>query len=84
MTTTRTRKGHGMNHTAAAATKPEAIELPRGSYSRVARRLRPKVSPQFVREVALGNKTSARVRRAVLNFAAELHERGGFNRPPQE
>lgn len=55
-------------HTGAAATAP----LPRGAYSRIARRLRPKVSPQFVREVALGNKRSARVERAVENYRASL------------
>ena len=38
---------------------------PHGTFARVARRLRPKVTPQHVRLVALGRATSARVERAL-------------------
>jgi hypothetical protein len=49
-----------------------ATELPRGAYSRIARRLRPKVTPQHVREVALGNRRSPRVERAIQTYLAGL------------
>lgn len=46
--------------------------LPRGAYSRIARRLRPKVTPQHVRQVALGNRESKRVMRAIERFRESL------------
>lgn len=48
------------------------LELPHGAYSRIARRLRPKVTPQHVREVALGNRQSARVSRAIQTYLHSL------------
>ena len=46
--------------------------LPRGAYSRIARRLRPKVTPQFVRRVALGERESKRVSAAIARFRESL------------
>lgn len=46
--------------------------LPRGAYSRIARRLRPKVSPQVVRRVALGERKSKRIAAAVQRFRESL------------
>jgi len=43
-------------------------ELPRGAYSRIARRMRPQVSRQMVRLVALGLAKSARVAAAIERF----------------
>lgn len=42
--------------------------LPRGAYSRIARRMRPTVSPQAVRAVHLGIKKSARISAAIVRF----------------
>lgn len=47
-------------------------ELPHGAYTRIARRLRPKVSPQHVRAVALGHRKSPRVERAIENYRRSL------------
>lgn len=47
-------------------------ELPRGAYSRIARRLRPKVSPQHVRMVALGERKSPRVEAAIERYRASM------------
>jgi hypothetical protein len=58
------------------ATNRKAILLPRGAYSRIARRLRPKVSPQHVRKVALGERKSARVMKSILKFAESLEPQG--------
>jgi hypothetical protein len=49
-----------------------APELPRGAYSRIARRLRPKVTPQAVRLVYLGNSTSARISAAIDTYRRSL------------
>lgn len=51
---------------------PVNPDLPRGAYSRIARRLRPKVSPEHVRQVALGQRKSARVERAIENYRRSL------------
>jgi hypothetical protein len=48
------------------------LDLPHGAYSRIARRLRPKVTPQHVREVALGKRQSARVERAIQTYLKSL------------
>lgn len=45
-------------------------KLPRGTYSKIARRL--KVSPQHVRGVALGKNTSKRVSRALARVRASM------------
>lgn len=47
-------------------------ELPRGAYVRIARRLRPKVSANHVRLVAIGERKSPRVERAIERFLASL------------
>lgn len=47
--------------------------LPRGAYSRIARRLRPKVTPQMVRMVALGEAKSKRVSAAIERFRESLN-----------
>jgi hypothetical protein len=46
--------------------------LPWGAYSKIARRLRPKVTPGFVRRVALGEMQSERVSRAIENYRRAL------------
>lgn len=46
--------------------------LPRGAYSKIARRMRPQVSPQAVRSVALGLSKSARISAAIDRFLAEM------------
>jgi len=46
------------------------IALPRGAYSQIARRMRPKVSPQHVRRVAIGERTSERVEAAIARYVA--------------
>ncbi len=48
--------------------------LPRGAYSRIARRLRPNVSPQVVRRVALGERKSKRIAAAIERFRASLEK----------
>lgn len=50
----------------------KGIPLPWGSYAKIARRLRPKVTPQHVRLVARGERESARVMRAILRFAEKM------------
>lgn len=54
------------------STDSKVTPLPRGAYSRIARRLRPKVTPQHVREVALGNRRSERVERAIQTYLRSL------------
>ena len=51
----------------------KAKALPRGAYSRIARRLRPKVTPQFVRRVALGERESKRVSAAIERYRDSLN-----------
>lgn len=46
--------------------------LPHGAFSAIARRLRPKVTPQHVRAVYLGERQSPRVERAIANYLARL------------
>lgn len=48
--------------------------LPHGAFAKIARRLRPKVSTQHVREVWLGNRKSARVASAIARFQQRLQE----------
>lgn len=48
--------------------------LPRGAYTKIARRLRPKVSVSHVRQVALGQRKSPRVERAIERYRASLDE----------
>jgi hypothetical protein len=50
-------------------------ELPHGAYSKIARRLRPKVTPSHVRLVALGQRRSPRVERAIERFLASVEDR---------
>jgi hypothetical protein len=50
------------------------VTLPRGAYSKIARRLRPTVSPQHVRLVALGQRESKRVSAAIQRYADSLHQ----------
>lgn len=52
----------------------KGYDLPRGAYTKIARRLRPKVSPTHVRKVALGERKSPRVERAIERFIAGLEE----------
>lgn len=49
-------------------TDSKAVQLPRGSYSKIARIHR--VSPQMVRMVYLGKKRSARIERGIQRFIA--------------
>ena len=44
--------------------------LPRGAYSVIARRMRPQVTPQHVRMVAIGERTSERVEAAIARYVA--------------
>lgn len=55
------------------ATDIKRDELPYGAYSRIARRLRPQVTPQHVREVALGTRKSKRVARALETYRRSLN-----------
>ena len=48
------------------------ITLPRGAYSVIARRMRPKVSPQHVRRVALGERRSERVEAAIARYVDSM------------
>lgn len=48
--------------------------LPRGAYSQIARRVRPKVTPNHVREVYLGRRPSKRIEAAIERFARQLGE----------
>lgn len=56
-------------HTDAAG---KDLRLPRGAYSKIARRMRPTVTPQAVRMVHLGKSTSARIEAAIERFKQEL------------
>lgn len=49
-------------------------ELPRGAYTKIARRLRPTVSVTHVRLVALGERKSPRVERAIERYVASLDD----------
>lgn len=49
----------------------KGLELPRGAYSRIARRMRPTVSPQAVRQVWLGKSKSARISAAITRYLKE-------------
>lgn len=55
---------------------PDAEErkarLPRGAYTQIARRLRPKVSPQHVAGVDAGEKQSRRVAAALARFRERM------------
>jgi hypothetical protein len=53
--------------TQIAPTRKE-VTLPRGAYTKIAKRLRPKVTPQHVRLVAIGERTSVRVSAAIERF----------------
>lgn len=55
-----------------AKDKESKVALPRGAYSKIARRMRPTVTPQAVRSVALGLSKSARISAAIERFVAEL------------
>jgi hypothetical protein len=46
--------------------------LPYGAYTKIARRLRPKVSAVHVRLVARGERKSPRVERAIERYIASL------------
>lgn len=50
------------------------LALPRGAYTRIARRMRPQVSPQHVRRVAIGERKSERVEAAIARYVAALGE----------
>lgn len=52
----------------------KAKELPHGAYTKIARRVRPVVSPQHVRAVALGLRKSPRIEAAIERFRKELTE----------
>lgn len=52
-------------------------DLPHGALSQIARRLRPKVSAQHVREVYFGRRTSPRVQRAIENYLARRERQQG-------
>src|SRR4051812_18453024 len=60
-----TRRLHTM---ANAPENGKGSELPHGAYTRIARRLRPCVSPQHVRLVAIGKRDSVRVKRAIERY----------------
>lgn len=47
-------------------------KLPYGAYSKIARRLRPQVTPHHVRLVDLGKRTSPRVSRAIARYRESL------------
>jgi len=47
-------------------------DLPYGAFAKIARRLRPKVSVQHVREVYHGRRESARVQRAIETYVRGL------------
>lgn len=47
------------------------LRLPRGAYSKIARRVRPVVTPQHVRAVALGLVKSARISAAIERYVKE-------------
>jgi hypothetical protein len=57
---------------ADAVEENKVAPLPRGAYSRIARRMRPKVTPQHVRLVAIGKSTSKRVSAALERYRASL------------
>lgn len=50
------------------------LPLPRGAYSRIARRVRPTVTPEAVRSVYLGRSKSARISAAIERFKKELEQ----------
>lgn len=47
-------------------------DLPYGSYTRIARRVRPQVTPQHVREVFLGRRRSPRIAAAIARYIESL------------
>lgn len=49
--------------------------LPHGAYAQIARRLRPQVSVEHVRQVYLGKRQSPRVQRAIDNYIARLERK---------
>lgn len=52
----------------------KGAELPHGAYSKIARRMRPQVTAQHVREVALGKRRSGRVEAAIARYVASLKD----------
>jgi hypothetical protein len=48
------------------------INLPHGAYSLIARRMRPQVTPQHVRRVALGERRSERVEAAIGRYVESM------------
>ena len=58
----------------ALSNPPHKSDLPYGAFSRIARRLRPKVSANHVREVYYGRRVSARVSRAITVYLRGLQE----------
>lgn len=46
--------------------------LPHGAFSQIARRVRPKVTPNHVREVYLGRRPSRRIEAAIERYRASL------------
>lgn len=51
---------------------PIKPDLPHGALTRIARRLRPPVSVQHVREVYLGRRSSRRVEKAIAAYTRSL------------
>lgn len=47
-------------------------DLPRGAYTKIAKRVRPQVTPQHVRAVALGMRMSPRISAAIERFKREV------------
>lgn len=58
----------------SSTTNEDKVSLPYGAYTWIAKRLRPQVTPQHVREVAIGTRKSPRVQRAIERFRASLQE----------
>jgi hypothetical protein len=64
------------NQADAAGSNPFGIrDLPYGAFTKIARRMRPQVSPNHVREVFFGRRESPRVAGAIKRYI----ERAGLN-----
>jgi hypothetical protein len=59
-------------------------KLPHGAYSRIARRLRPKVTAEAVRLVYLGRSVSARITAAIETYRRSLPVDHPAHLPPIE
>lgn len=57
------------------AANDKGLALPRGAYSKIARRMRPVVTSEAVRQVWLGRSKSKRISAAIERYVREIADK---------